>query len=457
MRQLLFGADEYNRVRAHLFPGDNEEAAAILVCGVAGSDDSRFCVREVVLVPYDACIARKADRLSWSGDYLDKALDLADAISGGLILMHSHPSGMREFSAVDDASDQLVVPCLRFGASNPRAQFGSAVMTPDGMITARVYCPNNQPLPIDRVRVVGHDIEEVGGNRHHGIVAFTNEMASNLADKTVAVIGVSGTGSITAEMLARLGVGRIVLVDFDRIERKNLNRILYATPADVGRHKTHVLRDAIRAHHPDAAITTIEADVTDPRSIRACGDADVIFCCVDSMQGRLVCDRMTQAFICPLIDMGVMIPTRKLSGEVSVADVCGRVDYVRPGGASLWDRGVITGEGLHEEYIRAVDPDGYEAQLADGYLQGLPEEAPAVISLNAYAASAAVNEWLARLYRFRHADNALYSRTYFSLAAVEQEVLPEPDASERSEVFGIGFHQPLLGLCHSEKPERAVA
>ena len=46
-------------------------------------------------------------------------------------------------------------------------------------------------------------------------------------------VGVSGTGSVVAEQLARLGSGEIILVDFDRIEGRNLDRILNSTMADV--------------------------------------------------------------------------------------------------------------------------------------------------------------------------------------------------------------------------------
>ena len=46
---------------------------------------------------------------------------------------------------------------------------------------------------------------------------------------SIAVVGCSGTGSPVIEQLARLGVGRLVLVDPDRVEEKNLNRIVNAT------------------------------------------------------------------------------------------------------------------------------------------------------------------------------------------------------------------------------------
>jgi tRNA A37 threonylcarbamoyladenosine dehydratase len=64
------------------------------------------------------------------------------------------------------------------------------------------------------------------------------------------VIGVSGTGSIVAEQLTRLGFGRVILIDSDKIERRNLNRILNAAlnDADSLRPKVEMFAAAIAAH-----------------------------------------------------------------------------------------------------------------------------------------------------------------------------------------------------------------
>jgi tRNA A37 threonylcarbamoyladenosine dehydratase len=77
--------------------------------------------------------------------------------------------------------------------------------------------------------------------------AFGNGTTEILRTLSVAVVGCSGTGSGVVEQLARLGVGRIVLVDPDIVEEKNLNRILNSGKEDVylGRPKVHVLASAI--------------------------------------------------------------------------------------------------------------------------------------------------------------------------------------------------------------------
>jgi len=73
----------------------------------------------------------------------------------------------------------------------------------------------------------------------------------------VAVFGLGGVGSWCAEALARSGVGRLTLVDQDTVGESNINRQLCASYPTVGRSKTEVMAERIRAVAPDAEITAI--------------------------------------------------------------------------------------------------------------------------------------------------------------------------------------------------------
>ncbi|MGY0523023.1 ThiF family adenylyltransferase, partial [Pseudomonas aeruginosa] len=71
----------------------------------------------------------------------------------------------------------------------------------------------------------------------------------------------------------------------------------------------------------------------------------------------------------------------------------------------LSDRKVYTPESLNQEYLFLSDPDAYQEQLELGYIPGIQEEAPAVITLNMRAASACVSEFVARAFPFREESN----------------------------------------------------
>lgn len=438
-------------LRRHLFPGDGLEAAALLVCTRGVGPRDRLIARDIILVPHDQC-RRAPDAIIWPGSYLEEAIDLAESEGLTIVLMHAHPGGLFAFSEVDDESDRNVLPSL-FAAGGDR--HGSAIMTAEGAIRARLYDVGMRAVPIDLVTATGDDLQyfwnasatPFGPARRP--VAFTSDMSRELGDLTAGVIGVSGTGSIVGEQAARLGFGKIVPIDFDHVERRNLNRILNSTLADaaVRRKKVEMFAAAVEAYRGPGVVDPITASIATRDGVIAAAGCDVLFCCVDTLEARQIVDLIGAAFLIPILDVGVTIPVRKTPDGIAIGDVCGRIDYVRPDGATLGDRGVYTPESLRAEYLRRVAPGAHRQELEAGYIKGAIEEAPAVITLNMRAASACVNEFIARAYPFRLDANRLYARTTFSLAACEEEYVSEDGfTSSLKTVLGRGGREPLLGL-----------
>ncbi len=79
---------------------------------------------------------------------------------------------------------------------------------------------------------------------------------ARLATSTVTVFGVGGVGSFAAEALVRSGVGRLILVDYDRICVTNVNRQLHAMKGTLGKSKVEVMAERLRLVNPDATIET---------------------------------------------------------------------------------------------------------------------------------------------------------------------------------------------------------
>ncbi len=75
-----------------------------------------------------------------------------------------------------------------------------------------------------------------------------------LHKSTVAIFGIGGVGSYTAEALCRSGVGRLVLIDYDDICLTNINRQLHATRKTVGKPKVEAMRDRLLDINPNADI-----------------------------------------------------------------------------------------------------------------------------------------------------------------------------------------------------------
>ncbi len=460
---LAFAGITHDRVKQHLFPGDGLEAASLLICTRTPGPRLRLLVRDVIPVPHSVCARRQRDAITWPGEYLEAAIDSAESEGLAIVLIHSHPGGLFAFSDADDQSDHRVLPCLFQACGDMHA---AAIMTPDGAIRARLYRSDMRPTPVELVTVSGHDIsywwDQDAGLRGASTrpIAFTSMMTEELSRLAAGVIGVSGTGSIVAEQLARLGFGHIRLIDFDRVERRNLNRILNATSKDatVRRPKVEMFADAIASHRGEEVAEPVAASVLTREAVLAASQCDVLFCCVDTLEARQVVDLIAGAFLIPLIDVGVTIPVRKAGAGVAIADVCGRVDYVQPGRSTLGDRGVYTPESLRGEYLRKAAPDAHRQELEAGYIKGLIEEAPSVITLNMRASAACVNEFIARAYPFRHEQNNLYARTTFSLAACEEEYTAEESfGASPNCALARGALEPLLGLPALRSPRKRMS
>lgn len=450
-RTLSIPQQVHGRLLQHLFPGDGKEAAAVLVCTRVPGQRRRLLVRDVIPVPYEKCSRREPDSLTWPSEYIETAIDLAERDQLSIVLLHSHPGGTPEFSIVDDRSDREIIPSI-FQACG--SVHGSAVMLPNGVVFARIYDPGMNMTPIDLVSVVGADLHFWWDKDRMRPAArpmgFTSAMTEELARLTACVIGVSGTGSIVAEQLCRLGFGRVIVIDHDKVEPKNLNRILNSVKGDADRNlaKVAVFADRANQYRERNYVEPVDANLLTRKAVLAAAKADVLFCCVDTLRARSVADLLCKAFLLPLFDVGVAIPTRVIAdNRRAIDEATGRIDYVHPAGSSLFDRGIYTSATLAAEALAEADPQAHADQVRWGYIDGVPEQAPAVIALNMRAASACVMEFIARAYPFRHESNTRYARTRFMLAECVEEFTGEEEFTpSASNQLARGAEEPLLGM-----------
>jgi hypothetical protein len=458
----------HSALSKHLLVGGHE-AAALLLCARIEIPRVKLLAQKLILVPHTAC-TRTPDFIQWPGSLIEEALEQAEEGDLSLVLIHSHPGGYFDFSAMDDASDAEVMPAIFAARSREkvgRMLHGSAIMVPGGAIRARLYDRHMVQTQVELTAAYGDDIRFFWSSDVAGLksdkrpLAFTSDMTAELGALSACVVGASGTGSIAIEQVARLGFGEVILIDFDVVEDKNLNRILNSTQSDATNcvPKIDVLADAIARHHPKTVVKRIRANIDCREAVELAAGADVIFSCVDSEEGRSICDRLACAMVMPLFDVGVTIPvTRGRDQTMAIFDVLGRVDYVQPGGSTLSDRKVYTPQSLAAEDLAKRAPQQHADQVRAGYMPGLQEEAPSVITVNMRAASAAVQEFIARAYPYRMDGNKKYARTIFSLAAMDEDFTDEEAFPCRAnELLGLGLAEPLLGLIHWKSHTEGLA
>ena len=448
---LTLTARQHAELMRHLFPNDGCEAVALVLCGRRrGSQRHRLLVRRIVPVPYEVCSVRLPDRVTWSTDILPPLLEEATRFGLAIVKIHGHRDFPR-FSETDNGSDRALFPSIHaWTEDGPHA---SAIMLGDGRIIGREVAENGRFHPLSSINVVGDDlafwtseaegtpVPEFGKRVSQTFGAGTYDRLRRLR---VAVVGCSGTGSPVIEQLARNCVGALVLVDPDRVEEKNLNRILNATMEDSRerRFKVDVAAHAVSRMGLGTVVEAHPQSLFDPSTVLAVADCDVVFGCMDSVDGRHLLNKLATFYLVPYFDLGVKL---EADGHGSVDQVCGTVHYLQPGGSSLLNRHVYTMEQVRSAGLLRTDPAAYRTQLEDGYIRGVQEDRPAVIQLNSLVASLAVNELLARLHPYRIDPNDEYAihRLSLSHGIYEHESDGEP-CSLLARHVGRGDVNPLL-------------
>lgn len=118
------------------------------------------------------------------------------------------------------------------------------------------------------------------------ILYWGKEFQERLASKNICVLGLGGVGGYTAEMLTRAGVGKLTLVDFDKISTSNLNRQIIALQSDIGKKKTELFQQRLKNINPDIKITCIDDFYRDTLEIDFTG-YDFIADAIDSMRSKI--------------------------------------------------------------------------------------------------------------------------------------------------------------------------
>lgn len=441
---LRLTQDQHDRLRRHLLPGDGLEAAAVMLCGRAKEGSDRLLVGyRLFLIPYAEC-SRGADFVTWPLGKMTGLLDEAAGAKLAVVKFHSHPGGYPHFSEVDDRSDHAALSAAATWADDGEPH-GSVIMLPEGRLIGRVREVSGTFAPIDRIAIVGHDIrffDAVPAGPGQVLGAGTTALMATLS---VGVVGCSGTGSIVIEQALRLGVKKLVVVDNDHVERRNLNRIVNSTAADAVNElrKTELVSRAAAAMGGQTEVRKFATRIQHREALAALAQCDVVFGCVDSAEGRQTLNRLAAFYLLPYIDLGVRI---EADGDHGVRAVQGAVHYLRPDGPTLMERGVVTQPRLRAEYLARTSPEQYADELQRGYIRGVNEDRPVVISVNMLTASLAVSEMLARLHQVRLDPSDEIGSVRIDLVGGGLISEREPAGRGFGQDVGRGDCEPFLGM-----------
>ncbi len=147
------------------------------------------------------------------------------------------------------------------------------------------------------------DINEDKYDRQKRIAGWDQNKISNA---TVMIIGVGATGNEVAKNLSLSGIGKLIIIDYDIIEKSNLNRcILFNMENKVeNKYKVDIIKAACEKLNPEVKILTIKKALNEiDKDLYK--QVDVICSCLDNVEARLEANNYAYYYQVPFIDSGI--------------------------------------------------------------------------------------------------------------------------------------------------------
>lgn len=112
-----------------------------------------------------------------------------------------------------------------------------------------------------------------------------------LSESTVVILGVGGLGGYAVEMLTRLGVGKLLIVDFDKFEITNLNRQTISTEDNLGLLKVEEAKKRVEIINPEIEVVAVNQKITDHNIDGIIKGADIVVDALDSSMLKKVVEK----------------------------------------------------------------------------------------------------------------------------------------------------------------------
>ncbi|MGB1251436.1 MAG: HesA/MoeB/ThiF family protein [Candidatus Promineifilaceae bacterium] len=157
-------------------------------------------------------------------------------------------------------------------------------------------------------------ITDPDADRYHTFGYISWWKQDVVRNATVLVVGAGALGNEVLKNLALMGIGNLIIADFDTIEDGNLSRSVLFRAKDRGRRKVDVAAEAIKGLNPDVNVKTFHGDINHELGHGVFRHVDAIVGCLDNREARLSIDRFSQAVDRPWVDGAI----QELMGIVRV-------------------------------------------------------------------------------------------------------------------------------------------
>jgi tRNA A37 threonylcarbamoyladenosine dehydratase len=415
--ELRITAADWDRLHAHLFPGDHDEHAAVLLCGtVTSARSQRLLVREIAFAQDGVSYVQGTRGYRHlTGEFVTQLIRRARDEALVYLAVHNHDgTNTVSFSRTDLSSHERGYPTLLGLTKLPVG----ALVVAERAVAGDIWLPNGSRSLVARTVILGASPRILTPAPHQGDGAvhsrysrqsllYGDEGQRILGQAKVGIVGAGGVGMLLVQTLARLGVGRLVVIDPDRVDLTNLPRLPETTRFDamawlnqddrplairklgqkLAQHKVRVARRIARRANDHVTIEDVVGDVADDKTAYLLTDCDFIFLAADTMLARDVVNQIAYQFLIPTVQVGSKVVVDPVTGEVR--DIFSVVRSLGTQRGCLRCNDLIDLRRLGEEAVG--NPDQIRNQR---YVDEPEIHAPSVITLNALGAGWAANSFM---------------------------------------------------------------
>lgn len=306
---------------AHLIREDGQEDLIFALWQPSEANTRTSCLIHSLIMP------EKGDRqihgnVSFNTEYFKRVCRIAAEKGMGICFIHSHPYPGWQGMSTDDVNAETKMAPTAFTFTD--LPLVGMTVGSDGTWSGRIWnLASNGDFKIQwayLIKTVGKRLtphfnyklvrrpsyrEEFKRTR----TAYGEDNHQKLSKLTIGIVGLGSVGSFVAESLARMGIEKIVLIDFDKIEKHNLDRQIGALGTDIGALKVDVSKRQIENSSTASEVTviTVPYKLSEEKAYSAALDCDVIFSCVDRPLGRYILNHLAYSHLIPVIDGGIRV------------------------------------------------------------------------------------------------------------------------------------------------------
>lgn len=408
--ELVMKSADWDRLHSHLLRADGQERAALGLLGAGPAGRLRqLYVHLLDLSDDDEYVVQHGAFVELSPESVLRSLEsYTDSDALGYFYAHSHPfSGHATFSPFDNRHHPKLAASLgRF------LVFQGEPETIDDSLFIRMVCGScpsgfsadvldahgKSVGPVNSIKLVGPTGIEVvkpkqgfdhakarkpskASERWDRNVAWMGQKGqARLASTPLGIAGAGGAGALALQMALGLGFRDITIIDHDKVELSNLNRLPGLCQDDIGRYKAEALAEEYSCQFPDAHISAVTTKVQASKATEALIQQDVWFAGMDDDEARLSIQTLAARHLKPLIDVGAGF---QLDEAGAVKSMGGQVSFYIPGGPCLLCMGLNPSKILPRT--------SRLAQASVGYVSGTAITPASALTVNASVVSVAMD------------------------------------------------------------------